>query len=203
MKKKAVVGVALLLVLGLLGCRGVRAEKPVIYLYPEQEMEISVKLEVTGELTTTYPKYEEGWTVTAQPDGTLFLDGRAYHYLYWEAQSRTDYDFSRGFVVPGDEAATFLEEKLELLGLTSREANEFIVYWLPRLEANAWNLVTFQQEAYTDSAKLTITPEPDSMLRVYMAFKALSGPIEIAEPELQPFVREGFAVIEWGGCEVE
>jgi hypothetical protein len=46
-------------------------DKPVIYLYPQETTEIRVKLDYDGILTCTYPRYENGWTVTAQPDGTL------------------------------------------------------------------------------------------------------------------------------------
>ena len=46
-------------------------EKPVIYLYPEQEQDVSVRLDYDGKLTCTYPEYDDGWDVTAAPDGTL------------------------------------------------------------------------------------------------------------------------------------
>ena len=45
-------------------------------------------------------------------------------------------DFSRGFVVRGSDTAAFLREKLAYMGLTPREYNEFIVYWLPRMQNN-------------------------------------------------------------------
>ena len=103
----------------------------------------------------------------------------------------------------GSETAKFLEEKLSEIGLNAKEANEFIVYWLPRMQENKYNLITFQTEAYTDVAKLHITPEPDSILRVFMAYKELEEPIEIEEPAIPPFERKGFTVIEWGGAEVK
>lgn len=64
--------------------------------------------------------------------------------------------------------AAFLEDALAQLGLTRTEANEFIIYWLPRMQENAYNLIAFQHEAYTESARLTITPEPDTLIRVFM-----------------------------------
>ena len=177
--------------------------KPVDYLYPETEMEVTVKLDYDGELTCTYPAYDGGWTVTARPDGTL-TDGRGqtYSYLYWEGVDHTAYDFSQGFCVSGADTAAFLEDALARLGLTRREANEFIVYWLPRMEQNPYNLIAFQSDAYTDHARLTVTPEPDSMLRVFMAWKALESPIDIPAQDLPAFDRTGFAVVEWGGAEV-
>ena len=39
------------------------------------------------------------------------------------------------------------------LGLNREEANEFIIYWLPQMQDNAYNLISFQQDVYTDSAK--------------------------------------------------
>ena len=179
-------------------------EKPVIYLYPESSQKIEVKLDCKGELTCTYPEYKDGWDVTAHPDGTLVdhAAGKEYSYLFWEGTLDTEYDFSKGYVIAGKDTAEFLETKLAELGLSRREANEFIVYWLPRMQDNTYNLITFQKERYTDSAKLEIVPEPDSVLRVFMAFKALDEEIEIEEPVIEPFERNGFTVVEWGGAEV-
>ncbi|MFQ7747180.1 MAG: hypothetical protein ACLRJV_08050 [Eubacteriales bacterium] len=48
------------------------------------------------------------WMVTASPDGTLTdAVGQTYNYLYWEGVSRTEYDFSQGFCVPGRDTAAF------------------------------------------------------------------------------------------------
>ena len=42
--------------------------KPVIYLYPPQETQVSVYIDT--DLAVTYPEYNGGWNVTALPDGT-------------------------------------------------------------------------------------------------------------------------------------
>ena len=209
MKKLTALLLALTCVLTLTGCtenwrdRNVSA-KPVIYLYPEEETQVSVKLDYDGELTATYPAYNDGWTVTARPDGTLTDPdtGREYYCLFWEGITDADYDLSSGFVVPGEETAAFLEEALAALGLTEREADEFIIYWLPRMEGNPYNLISFQQEAYTDHAALAIDPAPDSVLRVFMAWKGLDEPVKVEPQTLEGFERTGFTVVEWGGTEV-
>lgn len=209
MKKALASLMALIAVCGLLsGCgpkepAPVTDAKPVVYLYPESETEVTVTLDYDGELTCAYPAYNGGWTVTAQPSGILTdAGGQTYNYLYWEGVSDAEYDFSQGFCVPGADTAAFLEDTLTRLGLDRREANEFIVYWLPRMEGSAYNLISFQSGAYTDHAVLTVTPEPDSVLRVFMAWKALKSPVEIPEQSLPAFDRSGFAVVEWGGAEV-
>ncbi len=179
-------------------------KKPVIYLYPEEEMAVSVRLDYAGDLTCTYPKYHDGWKVTAYPDGRLVNheDGLEYSYLFWEGVSDVEYDMSRGFVVKGKDTEAFLREKLAYMGLTPKEYNEFIVYWLPQMEKNKYNLISFQSDVYTNNAVLRIEPKPDSVLRVFMAYKALDEKIEIEKQELKPFDREGFTVIEWGGTEL-
>lgn len=180
-----------------------KTAKPVIYLYPTEEQQIQVKLDYKGEFTCTYPEYKNGWEVIAQPNGDIINvdDNKEYSYLYWEGNSKVNWDFSKGFVVKGEDTREFLQEKLDYMGLTPKEYNEFIVYWLPILQENKYNLIHFAGEEYDDYAKLEITPQPDSMLRVMMVYKPLSKPIEVEEQKLKGFEREGFTVVEWGGTE--
>ena len=208
MKKMIAIVLCMAVILPLGGCRwvfGATGEKPVIYLYPEEETEITVELIYDGELTVTYPEYGNGWHMIAQPDGTLHdVDtGKEYSYLFWEGVTDTQYDLTEGYVVKGSDTAEFLQETLDAMGLTPKEYNEFIVYWLPKMQDNPYNLITFQKEAYTDSAVLNISPEPDSVLRVFMVWKALDAPVKIGEPEIETFERIGFTVVEWGGTELE
>ncbi len=181
-------------------------DKPVIYLYPEEETKVSVKVNIDGELTCTYPKHgKDGWqNFTAKPDGTLVSpEGNEYYCLYWEGLGNMTPDFSRGFCVKGTDTADFLADILPKMGLTAREANEFIIYWLPILEKNEYNLISFQDKAYTNVAALEITPAPDSILRVFMAAKPLDAPVEIEPQEFEAFERSGFTVVEWGGGIIE
>ena len=97
----------------------------------------------------------------------------------------------------------FLEDALEKLGLNRREANEFIVFWLPLMQENPYNIISFQSEAYTDAAKLEVVPFPDTVIRVFMTWQTSDEFVEIEAQELSAPVREGFTVIEWGGTEVK
>ena len=179
-------------------------EKPVIYLYPQERMDVSVKLDFDGQLSCTYPAYGNGWQVTAQPDGTLTdANGKIYNYLYWEGVTPTQYDLSNGFCVAGKDTALFLEWALEQLGLNRREANEFIVYWLPMMEDNPYNIISFQTDIYTESAELSIEPAPDTLIRVFMAWKASDSFVELEEQTLSAPNRTGFTVVEWGGAKIK
>ena len=180
-------------------------DKPIIYLYPETETICSVKLTCEGLLTCTYPTISaDGWKdFTALPDGTLiFPDGKEYYALYWEGLLETEWGFSKGYCVRGEDTAAFLEWALAKQGLTPRETNEFIVYWLPLMQENPYNVISFQTTAYTDIAVLEIDPLPDSLLRVFMAYYPSDTEVDIAPQEFEAFTREGFTVVEWGGSEV-
>lgn len=179
------------------------AYKPVIYLYPESETAVSVSLELDGALTCTYPVYKDGWRVKAHPDGTLTDEsGRAYNYLYWEGEINAEFDFSNGFCVKGCDTAAFLETALEKLGLNRREANEFIVFWLPLMEPNPYNVISFQTKSYTDAAGLEVEPAPDTVIRVFMAWHAAAEYEKLPAQTLTAPERRGFTVVEWGGTEV-
>ena len=168
------------------------------------DLTLAEKLDYDGRLTDTIPAYGDGWKVTAWPDGRLVnhSDGKEYPYLFWEGEDRTAYDMTKGFVVLGSGTEAFLREKLEFLGLKEKEYEAFIEYWLPRMEGNPYNLITFQKEAYEETAGLFISPKPDSILRVFMVYTPLEQPVPAEEPELAPFERRGFTVVEWGGKEI-
>jgi hypothetical protein len=194
-----------LIIIAFSGCP-MGCKKPVIYLYPTKEQQVSVKLNFDGKLTCTYPTYKNGWNVTAFPDGKIINndDGKEYSYLYWEGETKdAKWDLSKGYVIKGEDTKDFLQEKLSQMGLTPKEYNEFIVYWLPLMQENKYNLITFQSEAYEKTATLEISPKPDSILRVFMAFKPIKRPINIKAPVIKPFERKGFTVVEWGGTEIK
>lgn len=178
--------------------------KPVIYLYPEEETEVSVSLKPDGKLTCAYPAYNDGWTVTASPDGVLTdKNGQTYSYLYWEGETHAQWDMSEGFCVKGEDTAAFLETALADLGLNRREANEFIVYWLPLMERNPYNIISFQSAGYTEAARLEVEPAPDTLIRVFMAWRGTDEHIDIPMQRLTAPERTGFTVVEWGGTEIK
>lgn len=182
------------------------AYKPILYFYPEEETEISVKLGNASYLTTTYPKYENGWNYIAQPDGTLKdkNTNREYYGLFWEGNQHKTAMKEDGFVVKGEDVLSFLEEKLATLGLTDREANEFIIYWLPLLENNAYNYIRFEtKEEIEEYMPLEVQPKPDTVIRIQMDYKPLLEKISVQEQKLESPNRLGFTVVEWGGSIIQ
>ena len=179
--------------------------KPIIYIYPEEEINVTIKVSNPKDLTTTYPKYNNEWNVLAKPDGTLIdKNGRMYYALYWESETNKDNPMKEdGFVIKGEDTQTFLEEKLEILGLNYKESNEFIMYWLPILENNKYNYIRFQTlDEINKNMELDINPKPDTLIRVRMEYKPLNKEIKVKEQELTPVERKGYTVVEWGGTNI-
>ena len=181
-------------------------EKPIIYLYPEETTQITVKLGNPENITCSYPEYEGGWNVIANPDGTLIdaKTGRKLYSLYWEGIQSGPVSLDEGFVVKGTDIAAFLEEKLEILGLNELEAEEFIIYWLPRLQKNEYNYIRFAKiDEINKNMPLEFSVEPDTLIRILMEYKALDGYIKVKEQKLETPERKGFAAVEWGGTEIK
>jgi len=71
------------------------------------------------------------------------------------------------------------------------------------MEHHDYNLIHFAETEYTDISRMTITPQPDSLLRVFMVFRELEEATSLPPQTFEPFEREGFTVVEWGGSEID
>jgi len=182
-------------------------EKPVIYLYPPRDTIVDVRLDVDGRITVTDPPLDstQSWHVLAAPSGNLvdLGSGQRAPYLFWEADMGFALDMSSGTVVKGRDTRVFLRDVLAERGLNSSEAASFIEYWAPRMEPHAYNLVHFEGSGYERAARLHVVPEPDTKIRVFMAYQPLSEWVFV-QPQRPPDppTREGFVLVEWGGTEV-
>lgn len=179
--------------------------KPVIYLYPEKTQEINVKVEPAGGVTESIPDYNDGWTVSATPESKITdLRGdksKTYPYLFWESKDNgAEIDMSEGFVVETKKLQSFFEEKLALLGLNKNEISDFTEYWVPELQGKKYVFITFySQKRIDEEAPLTVSPKPDTVIRVYFDHKKLDKKIKVKPQELSATERKGFTVVEWGG----
>ena len=183
-------------------------DKPVIYLYPEVEKSVSVKVDNGGELTFTYPKYENGWNVVAQPSGKISHNGTTFNYLFWEGKKEYTADesvLSEGFIVEGKNSLEFLEKHLTAFGFTNEEKADFITFWGPRMTADKeWFVHFVVNEDCLQFADVQFEPKPDHFYRFYILlapFDEVKNELK-SEPKAQvltPMKREGFVAFEWGG----
>ena len=179
-------------------------KKPIIYFYPEEEMDLGVTFVYEEMLTTTYPKYDNGWSIHLKEDGKFTVPGgnREYYGLYYESIPNYECTFDEGFYVTKENAASFLEEKMDYMGFTNRETDEFIMYWLPILERNEQSLVYFEQtEERNEESPLIFSTAPDTLIRTCIHIKKVNAPVDMVPQELTHVERVGFTVTEWGGQE--
>ncbi len=217
MRRNSIVGLifsfALVAIVGCsTGCQGEQGIetgadlKPVIYLYPQEDgTKVSVSLDYNGDITDLIPEFnaENTWNVTANRDGKISFEGKNYDYLFWEGVPRFEYDFFTGYCVKGTDTEAFLRKKLPELGLNDAETEEFLKFWLSDMEKNPYNVISFQGRTYNKGAKLTVTPEPDSLIRVFMAWYPSEHHIRINPQIIDTPQRDGFTVVEWGGNKVK
>ena len=156
------------------------AYKPIIYIYPDEETNLLIHLKDTEKLLYTYPKYQDSWNIKVLKNGLLYdyKTERNYYALYYEAIDNTIIDTTTGFVVKGSETISFLEEKLAYLGLNDREINEFIIYWIDKLEKNNYNYIYFRTiDEINQYMKLSFSKSVDTLIRVFMDYAPLEQEI--------------------------
>lgn len=180
--------------------------KPIMYIYPTEEMDLTVKLKNNKLLTHTYPKYNDAWNIHVKTNGEIYdyNTNRSYYALYWEAIDNTKINTNEGFVVEGKNTIKFLEDKLEYLGLNKMEINEFIVYWIDKLENNKYNYIRFRNTKEVNNyMPLEFSKKPDTLIRIIMDYKPLKEKINVKEQVLEKNTRNGFTVVEWGGRKIK
>jgi len=193
-------------------------EKPVLYVYSPQEQLVTVSVDVDGVIDTAYPApdalettdrgTQASWSVTASPDGTLTdQGGRTYPSLFWDGEMTLEAP-EQGFIVAREDAVTFLEEKMALLGLPDKEAADFITFWAPQLRATEYTFVSFAASSYTAHARYSFTDEagapvePDTFIRVFMTIRQAEVTTQVREQAFGPTPqRTGLVAVEWGGTE--
>lgn len=173
-----------------------RMYAPNLYLYPEAERDVTVKLgfPAGGLITESEPPYGGGWHVRVTPEGVI--NGR-FGYLFYEALVSVPMDYESGWLLNGDDLEGELRALLERLGFVGREIDDFLDYWVPLLEGSPYYAV-YPQEAES-MITLEIAPAPGSVLRALLFIRPLQRPLSIAAPPTSdPFVRDGFTAVEWG-----
>ena len=178
--------------------------KPVIYLYPQKDMMVSVKLTIPGIVTKSIPTYpnETGWqNILAHPDGSFEYQGNVYHELFYETRESKVTPPKTGFIVAHNNLKSVLSTLTTKLGLLPTEQQEFLFYWLPRLKTPYVFVSVFSPEEKDFLDHVDIEPSPDVFINFILYFKGVDKPFPV-KPVLLPQTppqRNGFTAVEWGG----
>src|SRR5262249_448727 len=128
-------------------------------------------------------------------------DGQTFPYLYWSGLGKGHYPVIRtGTVVTGAKALETLKTQLKQLGLTAQEQADFLEFWAPRLPNTPYVRLTWLGNREMDElAPMTITPKPDTIIRLFLDFEGLQQPTPLKPQMLTAIPRKGFTAVEWGG----
>ncbi|MDB5184382.1 MAG: Lipoprotein [Candidatus Saccharibacteria bacterium] len=175
--------------------------KPVIYLYPQAPTHVNVS--VGARINKSLPTYPAGgWQdVLAQPSGQLQYKGGRYSSLFWEGLGFGLYpSVSAGTVVKRADAVATIRQQLAEQGLNQKETTDFLDFWQARLPNTPYiRLAWFNTAQVNQLAPLNITPQPQTLIRVFLDFQGLQAPVALPAQTFQAPARRGFTVVEWGG----
>ncbi|HSA32356.1 MAG TPA: carboxypeptidase-like regulatory domain-containing protein [bacterium] len=176
-----------------------QVDKPNIYLYPPETIDVSVTLGFPqgGFVTTSIPAYGDGWEVTVTPDGIV---DDVYGYLFYEAQTPDLSQYREGWTIATEELEQFFRGNLAAYGFAGREIEDFIDWWIPRLTDGPCYDIYPQTSADIDPLiTLDIIPAPDSVQRLFYTVRATGDcAAHLDTPVIESFIRDGFTVLEWG-----
>ena len=188
------------------------AGKPAIYIYPKKEKEVSVKLNINGDLTKVIPKYNNGWKVKVKPNGQMKVIGGnsqiTYDYLFYEATLNKIVEPKEGWIVENKEEVLlkWFNKYLYKMGLNKIEAEELIDYWVPRLKTKIPSkfiiIKLFSAKYLDENMNLKIEPKPEKVLRIEFLFLKTNKNDKIIEPKIKKFDRSGYYAVEWGGTTI-
>lgn len=177
--------------------------KPAIYLYPEAVSFVNVKINPKGKILLTIPTYpNDGWNVTAYPNGDIYYKSQKFDYLFYEASIPDDMVVlpDTGFVVEYSNLNNFLPELVKKLGLNEKETRQFSEYWLNVLPESPFYQIKIVDQSILDAiSPIKIYPKTETKIRVTLHFTPLKNKIMLQEPKILMPIRKGFTVVEWGG----
>lgn len=173
--------------------------KPNIYIYPEEEADVSIRLSfpLGGGLVTSIPDYGAGWDVRVDTAG--LIDNK-YSYLFYESSQPDVWQQNDGWLIPSSKLEPFFRQNMAEYGFCRREIDDFVEYWVPRLKDYPLYLICPQTKRIIDEViQLDISPQPDNILRLFYVIKGQNHLHErLREPAIEHFKRDGYYVTEWG-----
>ena len=175
-------------------------EKPAVYIYPAQQGNFQIDLELGPgvRLTASEPDYGAGWDVFVDDDGRI---DATWDYLFYEIAMRGAPLIAEGWCLSWSELSTGLESITDAVGLTPAERDDFLVYWLSRLPRRDYYEIHPVFGSDLDAwVKLDVTPAPDAVLRFWMFFRGRDTAAELPAPRIPSVERTGTTVVEWGGA---
>ena len=90
---------------------------------------------------------------------------------------------------------------MKSIGFNEKEMNDFLAYWLPKLQEKPYYFIgLLPEEIIEQKEQLVTSVQPDTVIRTRFVFEGLDQPFTVKEPAPVPaHTRNGFVVTDWGG----
>jgi hypothetical protein len=173
--------------------------KPNIYIYPQKSIQLGIKVSfpLGGAILESIPLYNNGWQVNVDTNGVI---SNKYKFLFYESKQPDLFQYKNGWCISKDNLRTFFMQNMKLYNFSEYEINDFLEYWLPRLNEYNYYMIYPQTNDIIDKIiKLDFSQNPDNINRLYYGFLGLNNYSQINEPLVKNFKRDGFYIMEWGG----
>ncbi|MBN1786969.1 MAG: LamG domain-containing protein [Sedimentisphaerales bacterium] len=173
--------------------------KPNIYIYPQETIELDVRLVFPsgGYVTNSIPDYNDGWHVTVEPSG--LIDGQ-YTYLFYESTNTDHCQYEYGWLIAREDLEDFFRDNLAATGFVGQEIEDFIDFWIPLWTSYPYYVIYPQyNQEFNEMVILEFSVQPQNLIRLLYSVEGLEeDTLELPEPVIPPFARDGFTVVEWG-----
>lgn len=174
--------------------------KPNIYIYSDRNIDVNVKIIQHQYITESIPLYdtERGWDAKIVGGS---ING-CNDYLFYEAEvTDPGWQKKEAFIIRGKFLKEDMLRILKLYQFNKKESDDFIEYWVEKLEGTKDYIFYPQYNELLDKLmRLDITPRPDYLFRVWFLIEEYKGKQSFTEIEKPvEILREPYTVVEWGG----
>lgn len=173
--------------------------KPNIYIYPDEQIELSVNLKfpMGGKIVASNPEYGNGWNILVDTSGLI---NNTYPYLFYESTQPDVWQRNYGWIIQADNLESFFRQNMADYGFNDREINDFIEYWIPRLTDYPLYTIYPQTKSIIDDViQLDFSKQPENILRLFYVINGHNQlQNKLTAPIIDGFKREGYFVAEWG-----
>jgi hypothetical protein len=182
---------------------------PAIWLYPERELDVEIKLSFSGRgfMTTSAPAYNDRWRIHVDPTqpfnkySSTYVDDPWVPHLDYDGFREGTFQTSAGWCIEQQSLFAWQRSQLKEIGFLDSEIDEANIDYarmlLNRRYPEPYFAIYPQVTSIVEaSVALEITPRADTTYRLWLYFVPVEKRLELRTPEVPRIERKGFTLIE-------
>lgn len=177
----------------------ISVDKPNIYIYPINTIDLSVKLNFPqgGRILTSIPKINNNnWFVNIDSTGKI---DQSYDYLFYESIQPDIWQYRTGWCIKEDSLEKFFITNMQTYNFNEKEISDFIEHWIPLLHGFEYYEIYPQTNTIIENViEINFSIQPDNFGRLYYGIIGRNDFKEIPEATIEMIKRVGFTIVEWG-----